>query len=103
GRRHTRFSRDWSSDVCSSDLHLGPVNLDLTTRRGGPLRRLKDVGKNPHVVPVVSLENGVVIDVPRGDRSVEGVMVGRITKHLPLDRKSGVWGESGRPGRRGGS
>src|SRR5690606_40240679 len=28
-RRHTRFSRDWSSDVCSSDLNLqrldGPV------------------------------------------------------------------------------
>src|SRR5690606_39352595 len=24
-RRHTRFSRDWSSDVCSSDLlHRGP-------------------------------------------------------------------------------
>src|SRR5690606_22406572 len=22
-RRHTRFSRDWSSDVCSSDLILG--------------------------------------------------------------------------------
>src|SRR5690606_40345383 len=21
GRRRTRFSRDWSSDVCSSDLH----------------------------------------------------------------------------------
>src|SRR5690606_40110929 len=21
-RRHTRFSRDWSSDVCSSDLHV---------------------------------------------------------------------------------
>src|SRR5690606_40732481 len=27
-RRHTRFSRDWSSDVCSSDLglHLGAEN-----------------------------------------------------------------------------
>src|SRR5690606_40585090 len=25
-RRHTRFSRDWSSDVCSSDLVQGPVN-----------------------------------------------------------------------------
>src|SRR5690606_39773233 len=24
-RRHTRFSRDWSSDVCSSDLRLRPV------------------------------------------------------------------------------
>src|SRR5690606_40094791 len=22
-RRHTRFSRDWSSDVCSSDLFIG--------------------------------------------------------------------------------
>src|SRR5690606_39841922 len=25
-RRHTRFSRDWSSDVCSSDLSLTLVN-----------------------------------------------------------------------------
>src|SRR5690606_41001680 len=24
-RRHTRFSRDWSSDVCSSDLMLGSL------------------------------------------------------------------------------
>src|SRR5690606_40277527 len=39
-RRHTRFSRDWSSDVCSSDLvaygasvhgakHLGALNRDI--------------------------------------------------------------------------
>src|SRR5207302_6075262 len=26
-RRHTRFSRDWSSDVCSSDLGLLMVRL----------------------------------------------------------------------------
>src|SRR2546429_9962986 len=25
-RRHTRCSRDWSSDVCSSDLRTGSVN-----------------------------------------------------------------------------
>src|SRR5690606_39488596 len=30
-RRHTRFSRDWSSDVCSSDLSVNPKKL------GGPL------------------------------------------------------------------
>src|SRR5215203_6614880 len=24
-RRHTRYWRDWSSDVCSSDLTVGPV------------------------------------------------------------------------------
>src|SRR5690606_4548831 len=29
-RRHTRFSRDWSSDVCSSDLQPAPT----LTRRG---------------------------------------------------------------------
>src|SRR5690606_40468031 len=28
-RRHTRFSRDWSSDVCSSDLGLWPEWLDV--------------------------------------------------------------------------
>src|SRR5690606_17177836 len=36
-RRHTRFSRDWSSDVCSSDLHR--VLTDLFARRGVRLER----------------------------------------------------------------
>src|SRR5690606_27373905 len=27
-RRHTRFSRDWSSDVCSSDLEMGQTAED---------------------------------------------------------------------------
>src|SRR5699024_11613499 len=32
-RRHTRSKRDWSSDVCSSDLHIFPVlPPDLLTR-----------------------------------------------------------------------
>src|SRR5690606_39793352 len=46
-RRHTRFSRDWSSDVCSSDLHdlkdywsfLAARNLDWREVR------LEDVGE----------------------------------------------------------
>src|SRR5690606_39944063 len=28
-RRHTRFSRDWSSDVCSSDLFLWAVVIRI--------------------------------------------------------------------------
>src|SRR5690606_40364083 len=32
-RRHTRFSRDWSSDVCSSDLVT--VGVDGATASGG--------------------------------------------------------------------
>src|SRR5690606_40669340 len=43
-RRHTRFSRDWSSDVCSSDL---TVTLDnVATLRGG-----MTVGSNGLIVP----------------------------------------------------
>src|SRR5690606_41038833 len=30
-RRHTRFSRDWSSDVCSSDLRLTVLGFDGKT------------------------------------------------------------------------
>src|SRR5207302_6579543 len=29
-RRHTRFSRDWSSDVCSSDLEIEVGELVVT-------------------------------------------------------------------------
>src|SRR5690606_39333468 len=36
-RRHTRFSRDWSSDVCSSDLQAPNLSKrgDATFRSGG--------------------------------------------------------------------
>src|SRR5207253_3755313 len=36
-RRHTRWPRDWSSDVCSSDLHLIPNVLKVA------------LGQKPHV------------------------------------------------------
>src|SRR5690606_41198529 len=32
-RRHTRFSRDWSSDVCSSDLVAEPLRFADIQRR----------------------------------------------------------------------
>src|SRR3989442_9919553 len=31
-RRHTRCGRDWSSDVCSSDLSSGPGDVTATPR-----------------------------------------------------------------------
>src|SRR5690606_40227487 len=31
-RRHTSFSRDWSSDVCSSDLHAAYLAASSTAR-----------------------------------------------------------------------
>src|SRR5690606_39620245 len=38
-RRHTRFSRDWSSDVCSSDLNDDAVALLATDGADEELKR----------------------------------------------------------------
>src|SRR5699024_11678560 len=97
-RRHTRSKRDWSSDVCSSDLALigNPkiiildepfANLDPTTQF-----RLKKILKNlienqnvtllisshdlTHVTEVseriVVLEKGkIVIDTPKSEKTLE--------------------------------
>src|SRR5690606_39696477 len=40
-RRHTRFSRDWSSDVCSSDLE--ELAFPIT------VRELVAMGRYPHL------------------------------------------------------
>src|SRR5699024_12104422 len=42
-RRHTRSKRDWSSDVCSSDLHRRPTDLLAGPgNRSGALNRIHD-------------------------------------------------------------
>src|SRR5690606_40872347 len=38
-RRHTRFSRDWSSDVCSSDLSRAPAPGSARARFTGAQRK----------------------------------------------------------------
>src|SRR5690606_40414569 len=34
---HTRFSRDWSSDVCSSDLGYGEINQNIVLQQLPPV------------------------------------------------------------------
>src|SRR5690606_39928941 len=43
-RRHTRFSRDWSSDVCSSDLLNKGLTITLRDERPD------HINGEPHVV-----------------------------------------------------
>src|SRR3712207_9052395 len=43
-RRHTRYWRDWSSDVCSSDLPPAPP-----PRPGRPVARAHAVGPRPQL------------------------------------------------------
>src|SRR5207302_7355029 len=45
-RRHTRFSRDWSSDVCSSDLVAGyPCRSEIGGNRSCRGRRAQGSGR----------------------------------------------------------
>src|SRR5690606_40007217 len=60
-RRHTRFSRDWSSDVCSSDLRRGGAK-----RRGGvvssrePSARIPPRPRRRRVPPLLARRGTVV-------------------------------------------
>src|SRR5690606_40859990 len=49
-RRHTRFSRDWSSDVCSSDLTV-PVRTSGTMRLASDLLRMDPQMPSPTWMP----------------------------------------------------
>src|SRR5690606_36914809 len=54
-RRHTRFSRDWSSDVCSSDLIAGSGgHSSMNSVAAADIAREKGVKKvGPYMVPRV--------------------------------------------------
>src|SRR5690606_39545476 len=51
-RRHTRFSRDWSSDVCSSDLTVAPWR-----GRNRCVELVEELG------PLAAATDGVVADL----------------------------------------
>src|SRR5690606_39583317 len=99
GRRHTRFSRDWSSDVCSSDLP-GPAALwifvalfgagfgAITPARAALLAELYGPTACGRIGGVMAL----VLAASRGAAPVGA-------SFLRADRKSVGWGEGvGRAG-----
>src|SRR5690606_2691670 len=55
-RRHTRFSRDWSSDVCSSDLHAHA----LRPRREHAARSRTHRRQQPATAGMTAIEDRMV-------------------------------------------
>src|SRR5690606_41035637 len=63
-RRHTRFSRDWSSDVCSSDLRRKPVGQDEAKMADGSVRPIQ-FETLESVPPIEGPSNlNLLLDVP---------------------------------------
>src|SRR5690625_6192308 len=86
-RRHTRWPRDWSSDVCSSDLARRVAAAEDVQRHVGALARMGVHPRQQRLAAQVGAELGDVVgEGVRGPRSEER-RVGR------------EWG--GRGGRRG--
>src|SRR5215208_4659015 len=77
-RRHTRWPRDWSSDVCSSDL----LAIELK-RRVGPAGQVIGLDFSERMLelarekaPEVLFEAGNALQLPYPDGSFDAVTVG---------------------------
>src|SRR5690625_6664085 len=94
-RRHTRWPRDWSSDVCSSDLGykaamcgLAPVSVQLRREQGsaqgvGQSLFNKNVGKFSDEARVVGAEINHAV-VFRASGELAGVFLGVSVDQHPL-------------------
>src|SRR5699024_11363655 len=86
-RRHTRSKRDWSSDVCSSDLSPGEP-----TQGAGAVAML--VGADPRLVeiePISGLNSADVDDFWRPNDSSTAIVDGALSVSAYLDALTGAW------------
>src|SRR5207247_5958686 len=93
-RRHTRSTRDWSSDVCSSDLVACADSVRVTrARRDAQLQRFMTV---PGVGPIPALAFKATIDDPaRSARSRSvgayvGLKIGRASCREGVETSGGA-------------
>src|SRR5690606_40127313 len=89
-RRHTSFSRDWSSDVCSSDLEIGSAD-DVRTLVTQVRERL---ASEPAVVALIGIAGGrPIVAVGTTERAREaGVQAGEIGRASGRGRGGGSGG-----------
>src|SRR5690606_4247114 len=69
-RRHTRFSRDWSSDVCSSDLYL----------RDNMAWQSSDMVQRGHNFAIVDEVDSILIDEARTPLIISGPSSGEANR-----------------------
>src|SRR5699024_11651670 len=78
-RRHTRSKRDWSSDVCSSDLPQAKFKFELPAKKAGVVTEIiaNEIGKAALMLGAGRETQKSVIDLSVG-----------IVLHKKIDRKS---------------
>src|SRR5699024_7984401 len=81
-RRHTRSKRDWSSDVCSSDLPQAKFKFELPAKKAGVVTEIiaNEIGKAALMLgagretqkSVIDLSVGIVLHKKIGDKVEQG-------------------------------
>src|SRR5215813_11353788 len=81
-RRHTRCGRDWSSDVCSSDLASGDSVELRTAERAEAMKVLADAGAEvTAAAPDVLLVKGLSADRTVAALTAKHVTFAEVTTH----------------------
>src|SRR3712207_9001151 len=75
-RRHTRYWRDWSSDVCSSDLAVALTLQEASEAGGGEAARLR-LNSRPEGRLDPTVDRDTRLEGVRDDRRSEERRVGK--------------------------
>src|SRR5690606_39919493 len=75
-RRHTRFSRDWSSDVCSSDLGSAGIDVRRRARWRNPAKTVLNLSRRR----TFKLKIQGSADAENGDQTVEDPWMHRLRR-----------------------
>src|SRR5690606_28413989 len=105
-RRHTRFSRDWSSDVCSSDLVINSYTTDgqlqiydlrvleddksyIPPYHALPLVREEILNEYPELAEILGLLEGAIdeetMQIMNGKVDNDGMMVERVAQEFLIE------------------
>src|SRR5690606_40140040 len=74
-RRHTRFSRDWSSDVCSSDLTAVCFGVAIFAVSASPREPAREGAAQPVAVPAQRTDLEVLAEAPGAVEPIRTVEV----------------------------
>src|SRR5207302_7766780 len=86
-RRHTRFSRDWSSDVCSSDLVLRDPRFGVGIDEASLMLAMTRDG--PGIATMVELSRWMLFRDPPDHTRLRGLVSKAFTPRRSEERRVG--------------
>src|SRR5256885_3254316 len=87
-RRHTRLQGDWSSDVCSSDLPIGAIQLPFASGDRTEVRLVVSNNGTAPVPPAVQLGKADIFEMRSEEHTSELQSPCNLVCRLLLEKKN---------------